>query len=282
MRNAPPHPDSWATPLVGGQRISRRLPWYMGKRGAPMEPELLGLEALLEREAFAASASICLDAHSGFGMVDRLWFPYARTRRPPPHLAEIHAVAELLDETLPNHVYSFEPQAGFYTIEGDFWDYAYDRFRAANPGGTMVQLTLEMGSWSWVRKNPRQLLSRFGSFDPMVPHRRRPTLRRHLALLDLLWRAVLSPDAWSVMSARRASARRSPAGTRGSERASARARRALRCPSTCGPTGRRGAANRPARPGRARPDRGRESQRLRRSHHRNRGWRATARRLQSR
>jgi hypothetical protein len=196
MRNAPPHPDSWATPLVGGQRLSPRLPWYMGRKGE-MEPELVALDRFLERELFAARHALVIDVHSGFGMVDRLWFPYARTRRPLPHLPELYAIKQLLDDTLPNHVYRMEPQAGAYTIEGDFWDYAYDRYRAARPDGVLLPLTLEMGSWSWVRKNPRQLLSRLGTFNPIKPHRIRRTLRRHLPLFDLLTRLIGSPGAWS-------------------------------------------------------------------------------------
>ena len=39
MRNAPPHPATTATPLLGGQRISNRLPWYCGDANAPMELE---------------------------------------------------------------------------------------------------------------------------------------------------------------------------------------------------------------------------------------------------
>jgi hypothetical protein len=198
MRNAP-DPSVGGTPLVGGHRLSRHLPWFMGPPGAAMEPEAAALCAFVERELFTAPLTIALDLHSGFGLVDRLWFPYARTRAPLPDLAIVHALAQLLDETLPNHVYQMEPTARVYTIRGDLWDYLYDRRRAAGPG-TIVPLTLEMGSWMWVRKNPWQGISSIGRFNPIKPHRLRRTLRRHLPLLELLHRAALSHRTWAALS----------------------------------------------------------------------------------
>ena len=183
------------TPFVGGQRISPRLPWYMGPAGAAMEPEAAALTSFVERELFATPLAIALDLHSGFGFVDRLWYPYARTREPPPDLPAIDALVGLLDETLPNHVYHVEQTARAYTIRGDLWDYLYDRRRAAGEG-TLLPLTLEMGSWTWVRKNPLQAFSRTGAFNPTQPHRHRRTLRRHLPLLDFLLHAVASHARW--------------------------------------------------------------------------------------
>jgi hypothetical protein len=47
-----------------------------------------------------------------------------------------------------------------------------------------------------VRKNPRQIWSLTGSFNPVLPHRLKRTLRRHLPLFDLLLHAIASPAAW--------------------------------------------------------------------------------------
>src|SRR5262249_21343812 len=163
--NAPVHRDTAATPLVGGQRFSPRLPWFMGAEGAAMEPEARALVDLVERCAGDSHFAIAIDCHSGFGVIDRLWFPYARTRTPAPHLAELYALRRLLDRTLPNHVYRVEPTARVYTIGGDLWDHLYDR--AVARGRVLLPLTLEMGSWSWVRKNPTQMLTRLGRFNPM-------------------------------------------------------------------------------------------------------------------
>ena len=40
-----------------------------------------------------------------------------------------------------------------------------------------LPLTLEMGSWLWVKKNPRQLFSRHGIFNPLIEHRQQRVLR---------------------------------------------------------------------------------------------------------
>jgi hypothetical protein len=195
MRNAPRGAGGRGTFLVGGQRLSARLPWYAGD-AAQAERECRALFALVDRELACSEVSLAIDCHSGFGMVDRLWFPYARTRKPFPNLAEVVGLKRLLDATLPHHVYRVEPQADAYTIEGDVWDYLYDRQRATHPARVFVPLTLEMGSWAWVRKNPRQLWSLDGGFNPILPHRVKRTLRRHLPLFDLLLHAIASHEAW--------------------------------------------------------------------------------------
>jgi hypothetical protein len=194
MRNAPPHAHG-GTPLVGGHRISPRLPWYMGRPGAAMEVEAAALVRLVEDQLFATRFAIALDLHSGFGFVDRLWYPYARTREPLPDLPAIIALGHLLDATLANHVYRVEQTAQTYTIRGDLWDHLYDQRRAAG-GGVLLPLTLEMGSWMWVRKNPLQGLSSLGRFNPLKPHRHRRTLRRHMPLLEFLLHAAASHRAW--------------------------------------------------------------------------------------
>jgi hypothetical protein len=196
MRNAPRAAGGRGTFLVGGQRVSRFLPWYAGDPERALETESRALTEVIERELFGSRSSLAIDCHSGFGMIDRLWFPYARTRKPFPHLAEVVGIKHLLDATLPHHVYRVEPQAQAYTIQGDLWDHLYDRQRARFPERVFVPLTLEMGSWAWVRKNPRQLWTLDGSFNPVLPHRLKRTLRRHLPLFDLLLHAIRSHEAW--------------------------------------------------------------------------------------
>ncbi len=196
MRNAPPHPDSQGSFFVGGQRLSPHLPWYMGVEGAPMQPEAFALCNFMRREVFGARRAVVVDVHSGYGMDDRVWFPYARTRKPFPDVGSVYALKQLLDTALPNHVYRVEPQARNYTVCGDLWDFLYDEQRAQPGAGVFLPLTLEMGSWRWVKKNPRQLFDRLGGFNPLKPHRLRRTLRRHLTLFDFLRRATASDRAW--------------------------------------------------------------------------------------
>ena len=54
-----------------------------------------------------------------------------------------------------------------------------------------------MGSWLWIKKNPRQLFSRMGIFNPLIGHRQQRVLRRHLTLLDFLARAAGSHTQWA-------------------------------------------------------------------------------------
>ncbi|HEX5792699.1 MAG TPA: DUF2817 domain-containing protein, partial [Rheinheimera sp.] len=88
MRNAPVECTEGAAWLVGGQRISRAIPWHRGD-SEQMEAESQALVSYIQRELFARPFSLVLDCHSGFGSTDRLWFPYAKSRRQPiAHLAE--------------------------------------------------------------------------------------------------------------------------------------------------------------------------------------------------
>lgn len=201
MRNAP-FDRPGTTFLVGGQRLSRFLPWYRGKAGAPMEVESSALCDFVRKEVFPSRNAISLDCHSGYGTVDRLWFPYSHTKKPFPQLAEVFGLKNMLDRTYPNHVYVVEPGAEAYTIQGDIWDYLYEEHRASlSPAKSFLPLTLEMGSWLWLKKNPIQLFSPLGFFQPMQIHRHKRVLRRHLALLDFLQRAVLAPSRWATLEA---------------------------------------------------------------------------------
>jgi hypothetical protein len=198
MRNSPVQAvglSRWH--LVGGHRISPRLPWYQGVEGAAMELESQAVCDFVRREIFQAKVALSIDVHSGYGTFDRLWFPFANNREPLPDLAEAVALKHLLDKTHPNHIYCVEPQSLHYLAHGDLWDYLYDEYRTLQPDGHFIPFTLEMGSWLWVKKNWIQIFSALGVFNPRLPHRVRRTLRRHLFLFDLFHRAVRSPEPWS-------------------------------------------------------------------------------------
>lgn len=195
MRNAPLEAVEPVPFMVGGQRRSPRLPWYRGAAGAPMEAEAAALCALVREELLVRPFSMVVDCHSGFGVHDRIWFPYAHTASPIRHLPEMHALMEILDRTLAYHRYVFEPQSRQYLAHGDLWDYLYLE-ALADATQVFLPLTLEMGSWLWVKKNPRQLFSRHGIFNPLIEHRQRRVLRRHVSWLDFLARAVASHAHW--------------------------------------------------------------------------------------
>lgn len=196
MRNAPIE-SSGASKfgLVSGHRISNKLPWYRGTGEFERETKLLC--QFVERVIFPSPFSIGLDIHSGFGRVDRLWFPYACKPDPYIHFVEMFALKRKLDQALPNHVYKIEPQSHQYLTHGDVWDYLDQEMSAKNPSAVFLPLTLEMGSWQWVKKNPKQILTSLGPFHPVVPHRTNRILRRHITLIDFLIRAVVSHKRWS-------------------------------------------------------------------------------------
>lgn len=196
MRNAPLDPKERTTFLLGGQSYSKYLPWYQGPKGAPMQKEAQALCNFIRKNCFQSRSSIVLDVHSGFGAIDRLWFPYAKKLQPPRHLAEFYSFLLLLNQTHPSHVYRMEPVAQGYTINGDLWDYLYDEFQATNFPGKFLPFTLEMGSWLWLKKNPAQILDPLGFFHPIHAHRTKRILRRHHTLFDFLIRAVDSSNKW--------------------------------------------------------------------------------------
>lgn len=197
-RNSPIDADSHTYPLVGGQRLSPHLPWYRGPEGAPMETESQAMCDYIRREVFPSRTAIAVDCHSGYGTVDRLWFPHSYTFRPFPGLAEAFALKNLLDATYPNHVYVMEPGAQGYTASGDILDFLYLEHREKiGDKRRFLPFTLEMGSWLWLKKNPAQLFSSTGLFHPMHLHRHKRILRRHITLLDFLHKAVISPDRWA-------------------------------------------------------------------------------------
>ncbi len=211
MRNSPVRAEQPPAFMLGGQQISNRLPWFSPPtaKTEDMEIESQALCRLVEREMFQSKCALTVDVHSGFGSVDRFWFPWAKSQNPPPHLEEIAALKKLFDRSYPHHFYQIEPQAKSYTTHGDLWDWLYERHigrnfktevgSAGTASGLYVPFTLELGSWMWLKKNPRQVFSSLGAFNPIQPHRLKRILRRHTTLFDFLHRAVMSSDPWVVL-----------------------------------------------------------------------------------
>lgn len=200
MRNAPQNADASVPFLAGGQRIGAWLPWYRGRAGAPMEAESQALLHVVERELLHRPLSFAVDCHSGYGWRDSIWFPYARTHAPMPHFPEMYLLKTMFEQSHPHHGYAFEPQSHQYLLHGDLWDYAYDR----TPSQCLfLPMTLELGSWLWIKKNPRQLFSRAGIFNPIKAHRTARVLRRHVSLFDFLGRVAVAPERWLPRGAQR-------------------------------------------------------------------------------
>lgn len=195
MRNAPINAQGNTLWPLGGQRLSAKLPWYRGNAHA-MEVESQILVNYVQQHLLQHSFSLAIDCHSGFGLRDRIWFPYAAHKSAPYHLAEAVALREIFNLSYPHHdFYLMEPQSLSYTTHGDLWDFLYDQ-HLQHSSHVFLPFTLEMGSWLWVKKNPRQLLNTLGLFNPMLPHRLTRVLRRHLTLFDFLLNATASYQQW--------------------------------------------------------------------------------------
>lgn len=193
MRNAPLQSRERVAFLVGGQRLTRALPWYRGAPDDTMEVESSALCGVVREELHSRPFSLALDCHSGFGVRDRIWFPHAHTRAPFARLAEVHALACGFAGLYPGHPYVFEPQCRQYLTHGDLWDFLCAQ---APPAATFLPLTLEMGSWRWIRKSPRQALSRLGIFNPLPPDRLARVRRNHLLWMAYLCRAAQTWRDW--------------------------------------------------------------------------------------
>ncbi|MEZ4872026.1 MAG: DUF2817 domain-containing protein [Bdellovibrionales bacterium] len=145
MRNAPVRSIGKTTPLVSGHRISPRLPWYQGARPNQMEIETQTVSQFVQQHIFGRPFALTMDIHSGFGMQDRLWYPYGKTKTPFPDIQIARKFNRLLNSSIPHHVYQVEPQSAAYTINGDLWDYLYDEHKRLHPENIFVPWTLELG-----------------------------------------------------------------------------------------------------------------------------------------
>ncbi len=194
-RNAPIDAEGKVPLLGGGHRLGAFLPWYRGRKRGQMEAENIALERVIQRQVFNRPFAAVLDLHSGLGMRDRLWFPHAYRKKAIGNIAEYVALKMLWERSYPNHTYLFEPQSIHYLSHGDLWDYFYYQSRAQQQPH-FLPLTLEMGSWMWVKKSPRQLFNMAGLFNPQKQHRHTRVLRRHILLLDFMLAATLNHQNW--------------------------------------------------------------------------------------
>ncbi|NRA65444.1 MAG: DUF2817 domain-containing protein [Pseudobacteriovorax sp.] len=197
MRNSGVNAAGNPLPLVGGQSISSKLPWYRGTNTP--EPETQILKQFFIDNILPSNFTVLLDIHSGFGLLDRLWFPYAYSKEVFPEAYRVVALMELLNHCFPDHIYKIEPQSRTYITHGDLWDYFYLEFenKKRRSEQVFIPLCLEMGSWHWIRKNPKQVLSPLGIFNPILPHRLKRIQRRHLTLIDFLLKAINCDEEWA-------------------------------------------------------------------------------------
>lgn len=192
MRNAPIQAEADVPFLLGGQTYSPNLPWY---RGTQLEQETQFVIDVVQNILKETNCLISVDIHSGFGFKDQIWFPFANSHNEFTQLTEFYMLFELFRKSFPYHIYQIEPQSKNYLTHGDIWDHCFLNIR--KPEQVYLPLTLEMGSWIWVKKNPLQLFSKIGLFNPIKEHRLNRTLRRHRPLFDFLVHSLASSSVWS-------------------------------------------------------------------------------------
>jgi hypothetical protein len=197
MRNAPVQSKE-AMPWLGGHRLSPLLPWYRGEESSALEVESQTVIDYAKKNLLLATVAMSIDIHSGFGLKDRLWYPWAKSRTDFPYKKKVMKIKDILDHTLPYHVYQIEPQSMAYTTHGDLWDYLLEKHFENNLSNLYIPWTLELGSWMWVKKNPLQIFSLMGLFNPVKQHRFNRIMRRHLLLLDFLKQMVRNSRSWSA------------------------------------------------------------------------------------
>lgn len=190
MRNAPVEAIGKVPWLLGGHQVSSRIPWF---RGQDVQLENQLLERAIISETAQSRFAWTVDVHSGFGFQDQIWFPFAKSLDPFPDAGLVYRFKTFLESAHPYHFYKIEPQS--YRTHGDIWDHLYGQIRQERR--TYLPLTLELGSWTWIKKNPIQILSREGLFHPLKPHRHRRILRRHWTLFDFMLRMTGSCEKWT-------------------------------------------------------------------------------------
>ncbi len=193
MRNSPIESFETKNLFVSGQSISSLLPWYRGSN--QLEVETATIDKVLGQAARETNFILSLDLHSGFGFRDRIWFPYAYRSRLMKRISPIVSLKLLWERSYPDNAYIIEPQSNHYLTHGDLWDYFYKKY-GHKSGRTFIPLTLEMGSWIWLKKRPIQALRFDGYFNPNTKHRKSRVLRRHISLMNFLLHASINYQNW--------------------------------------------------------------------------------------
>lgn len=184
MRNAPVT-GKRVIPLLGGQRISGSLPWYMGKK---IEKENQIIMKFIDDNVFPSEFKMTLDIHSAFLRRSRIWMPYASGKKLPQKEQEIFTrIKKLLNSIYKYNPYRYEKQELVYRTHGDFWDYNFDRHEM-NKKGTYIPLTLEISSLNWVLRNFVFNWSFESLFNPLNRRESNEEYFRHITVFDFILR----------------------------------------------------------------------------------------------
>ncbi|PJE03412.1 MAG: carboxypeptidase [Leptospira sp.] len=158
-------------PFFGGHRISPKLPYY---RGNGMEPESRALYRFVHKYFYNVNHSIIpvIDLHSGFGTIDHVWWPFAKSKKPCFDTPIYEKMAYYLRTVKGHDRFKYGAQSETYTTHGDLWDRFYDHYveqiinTTKNWTARFLPITLEVGTWSDLKQNPEKLFRKRGIFNP--------------------------------------------------------------------------------------------------------------------
>lgn len=187
--------------FFGGQRITKSLPYY---RGNSLQPESKVLYRFLKEYFFPVKNSLLpiIDIHSGYGTIDHVWWPYARTHKECEDDFLFHKISNHLAQEKNHTSYKFGPQSETYTTHGDLWDMLYDQFlkkqetRKPKHNSRLLPLTLEIGTWADLKQNPLKLLKKRGIFNPARENKKKSIESHRKFLMDVLRISQTKQQDW--------------------------------------------------------------------------------------
>jgi hypothetical protein len=185
--------------FFGGHRISSFLPYF---RGSSLEPESRIINRFLNQYFFQNEKAIMplLDIHSGFGKVDRVWWPFAFTHEPCKDEAIYKKMAKYLKEDKEHDQFIYETQSKSYTTHGDLWDRFYlehkNLIEIKKIKAKFLPWTLEIGTWSDITKDPFKLKSKRGIFNPGKENKEEVIKYYRNFLRDFVRLSCINPSFW--------------------------------------------------------------------------------------
>lgn len=177
--------------FFGGHKYSNIFPYYRGK---VLQTESRVLDRFFHEYFLKAENEMIpvVDIHSGFGVVDHVWWPYASTHEPCVDETLFQKIAFHFTNSLNHFLYRFGPQSETYTTHGDLWDRLYDRFQKITHETRTVQksrflpLTLEIGTWSDINIDPLKLFRKRGIFNPARESKQKSIVSHRKFLTDMM------------------------------------------------------------------------------------------------
>jgi hypothetical protein len=189
-------------PFFGGHRLSSKLPYY---RGLGLEPESRALFRFVHKYFYNVKNAIIpvMDLHSGFGTIDHVWWPFARSKNPCFDTSIYEKMAYYLRTVKSHKNFKYGAQSETYTTHGDLWDRFYDHYvdhiimKNSNWNSRFLPITLEVGTWSDLKQNPEKLFRKRGIFNPARENKTETIIGYRNFLRDFALLSQTKLNQWS-------------------------------------------------------------------------------------